>query len=129
MRSPSQRATARYRAEQGFTETVIVGTYRDGVDAATANATRELVTKHYEGPAQLVYRTLNVSDRNTASRPIAEQAPILKLPSGTVVPRGAEVDVTASAADASLVGRRMKIAGRPQSGQTTSARYPLQELT
>lgn len=120
---------ARARTEERFSETVEIGTFEDGYDQATGKATRVLAAEEYKGPAQLVYASLTVSDRDTGSQDLGEQSPLLKLPSGTVLSRNAEVAITASEADASLVGQRFTVDGLPQSGQTTAARYPLQILT
>lgn len=119
----------RERTQERFTETVTVGRFRDTTNPATGDPVRTLIEEFYTGPAQIKYTSLAVSPRDGASQPVQEQAPLVKLPSGTAVPEGAEVHVTASTADADLVGRRYTIAGRSQAGQTTSARYPLKELS
>lgn len=118
------RALARVR----FTETVTVGKYTDGTDPTTGNPTRTLVgTASYEGPAQVKYPSVAVATSEGA-QPTASQDVTLKLPSGTVVHEGEEVDVTASTVDTSLVGARYRVKGASQKGQTTSARYPVIEL-
>lgn len=129
MRSPSQRANARYRTEAGFTETVTIGTFERRTNTTTGRAERVLVAEEYAGRAQIVLRSLVVGQRSAASQDLADQTPMIKLPSGTVVSIGAEVLTEASDADPSLAGTRYKIDGRPQAGQTTAARYPLEILT
>lgn len=114
-----------------MTETVTIGRYKDGTDPATGDPTRTLVgTATYTGPGQIKYPTLTVSDSLAASQQVAAQSPMLKIPTGSPVPsRGEEVHVTASTADGSLVGRRYKVDGHPQAGQTTSLRLPLTDLS
>lgn len=130
MSVPSLLAQARARTEAvRFTETVTIGLFRDGTDPETGDAARVLVTESYAGKAQIKYPSLDVSDTSGQAKPIAEQSPIVKVPSGTVLPKNAEVLVTASTVDASLVGRRYRVEGRSQAGQTSSARYPLEELS
>ncbi|MFT4281177.1 DUF6093 family protein [Microbacterium sp.] len=121
-------AQARARTEETrFTETVQIGTFADGMDDETGDATRVLVSGSYSGPAQIKYPTLAVSDTNGKTIPLAEQSPLVKLPSGTVVHVNDEVKVTASTVDPSLVGRMYRVEGRSQAGQTSAARYPLEE--
>lgn len=120
---------ARARTEERFSETVEIGTFEDGYDRPTGKATRVLVDEQYKGPGQLVYASLTVSDRDSGSQDLAEQTPVLKLPSGTVLTRDAEVHITASDASDALVGQKYTVDGQPEDGQTTAARYPLKILT
>ena len=114
--------------EARFTETVTVGQYTDGVDGS-GNPTRTLVgSASYQGRAQVKYPSPAVAVSDGPGQPLAAQDIILKLPSGTVVHEGDEVEVSASAVDASLVGARFRVKGTSQKGQTTSARYPVVEL-
>lgn len=122
------RARAR-TAETRFTETVTVGTFELRTNPTTGRAERVPVDVEYEGPGQLVLSTLNVAERNIVGQDLADQSPLVKLPSGTVVSRDAEVYVTASGADPSLVGTRYKVSGKPQAGQTSAARYPVEILS
>lgn len=122
-------ARGRQRTEERFTETVIIGRYTDATDPTTGNATRVLASTTHTGPAQIKYQSLTVTDRDGASQPVQVQSPLIKLPSGTVVPVGDEVHVTASTSDTALIGRRYTIDGQSQAGQTTSDRYPLKELS
>lgn len=122
-------ARARAATEARFTETLAIGAFKKTTDPVTLKLVRTLVTASYEGPGQIVYPSLTVADRDGASQVAVEQSPLVKLPSGTVVPVGDEVSVVNSAADASLVGRRYKINGRSQAGQTSAARFPLEELS
>lgn len=120
----------RHAAAARFTETVTVGKFADTTDPATGNPVRTLVgAASYQGPAQVKYYSALVTDSATTGQPVSEQAIILKLPAGTVVHVGDEVDVTASAADSALVGARYRVYGSAQKGQTTAARYPVVELS
>jgi len=87
----------------------------------------EVRTVHYDGPARVKFSSSVVSDAVAAGQLVATQSVELHLPSGSVVPVDASVEVTASSVDGSLVGRRFTVSGRPQAGQTTAARYPVKE--
>ncbi|SDG21670.1 DUF6093 family protein [Microbacterium sp. 77mftsu3.1] len=122
------RARAR-TAETRFTEDVVVGTFKLQTNPTTGKAERVPATVEYEGPAQIALATLAVSDRDVVAQDLADQSPVVKLPSGTVVSRDAEVLVNASRVDQSLVGTRYRVSGKPQAGQTSAARYPVQILS
>lgn len=120
----------RMLAEARMTETVTVGVYQDGTDAATGEPTRVLVEQHYAGPGRIKYPSLGVTPANSPSLDAAAQVPYLSVTSDeATIQVGDEVHVTASTADSSLVGRTFKVEGRPQSGQTTSHRFPLIQLS
>ena len=112
-----------------FTETVTIGLFETETDPDTGDAVETLVSTSYSGPAQVVIPSLTVSDHESPGQPAAEQSPYVKLPHGTVVAEGEDLRVDTSAVDASLEGLRAVIDGRAQSGQTTSARYPLREVS
>lgn len=120
----------RAEAETLMTETVTAGIYVDGVDPGTKRPTRELVTSRYAGKAQIKYPTDAVSESDAAGSPVAAQSIIVKFPHGS--PRlyeGDEVHVTASSADDLLIGRAYRITGSAQAGNTTSHRYPAEEIS
>lgn len=122
-------ARARARANEGMTEAIRGGEWTDGVDA-NLNATRVLTITRYTGPAQIKYVSDTVSDQDTAGQVTAEQKPIVKIPiDGALLYEGDEIIVDSSSADATLQGRRYRIAGSPEAGQTSSHRYPLVELS
>lgn len=122
-------ARGRARADQGMTETIRAGIWRDGTDPETGDAVRVLVEEHYSGPAQVTYPSTTVSISDAPAQRVASQSPVIKVPvTAAVLPEGDTVDVEASTADATLVGRRYTIEGAPQGGQTTSHRYPAKEL-
>jgi len=113
-----------------MSETVTVGLFADGTDETTGDPTRVLVTSRYVGKARVKYPSLGVSERSEPSNVFAVQQTMLSIPTGAPELReGDEVSVTGSTVDTGLVGRRYKIAGAAQAGQTTSHRYPLTELT
>ena len=120
----------RFTARSRYTETVIVGAFRDGTDPVTGEPTRVLVEKFYEDIGQIKFGAATVSDSVSASQPVGTQSPILKVPVlAFIFPRLAEVKVAASSSDPGLVGRMWTIDGAPESGQVTAHRYPLKELT
>ena len=111
-----------------MTETVTVGRYEDGTDEVTGDPIRVLAETHYTGPARVKYQSLTAMTRVEASQVFVEQEPMLSVPTGTVLADGDEVHVQASTVDPLLVGRILYVHGAPQSGQTTSERYPLKEV-
>lgn len=113
-----------------MTETVVAGRYSSGTDPDTGDATQTLTETIYTGKGRIKYESLTVSDSDTSSQTVASQTPMLSIPTDSpLLHEGQGVKVTASTADDLLVDRFYKIEGAPQSGQTTSHRYPLSELS
>lgn len=118
-------------AEARMTETVAIGVETEGPpDPETLEPTRVMVV-HYRGAARWKYPNLASFDRTAGQQQFTEQTLMLHLPVGadTAVATDDVVIVESSDADPSLTGRRGRIAGRPQGGQTTAHRYPLEELS
>lgn len=119
----------RTHASARMTETVRVGRIvtEDQPDPATLDPIVTFV-EVYNGAARIKFVTQTLSERDAAGQPIAIQSLELHVPSQTI---GIVADmyaiVDASTADASLVGRTFRIKGLPQAGQTTAARYPVEE--
>ena len=117
----------RAAAESRMTETVQIG---PEVDSGVGMETVWTVVPVYEGPARFILRSMASSDMVGADQPFDRQSPELHLPHGT---QGVLVDhvavIVGSTDDESLIGRRFRIAGLPQAGQTTAARYPVVEST
>lgn len=127
MPTPSQLQIARSRTEAEMTEIIKAGPLISSVNPVTLEAT-ETVQADQTGPAQVKYPTLTVSERQTPGVIAAVVDIIVKRPiSAAILPVGHWFEVTASSADPSLVGRRFKVKAPPQSGQTTSHRYPVAE--
>jgi hypothetical protein len=123
-------ARGRARTEARMTETIRAGVFQDGTDPATGDATRVLVEQHYTGKADIKAESLTVSASSGAGQVVASQDRVIKIPiDAPILHEGDEVEVTASLSDASLVGRTYRITGSPQGGQTTSHRYPAEELS
>ena len=122
----------RARAEARFTETVtfyrVTGTHSDPV---TYEDVEDRLDIHVDIPARMKLSTLTVSERTIPGQQIAVQAPEVHVPVGATP--NVKVDdyciVTASTADASLVNRKMRVAGKPQAGQTTAHRFPVREVS
>lgn len=130
MLSPSQRAKARYKLEQRMTETVQAGPYKPGTDPVTGDATNVLASTTYAGRGRIKYETTMVSDSDAPSQTVASQRLVLSIPTGSPRLHGGDgVTVSASESDELLVGRFYTVEGSPESGQTTSHRYPLRELS
>lgn len=123
----------RAQAESRMSETVTVGSFRDGTDEATGDPVREPVTERYAGKARIRYGSLAAQSTSTGAdqigQPVVVQAPYLSVPWGS--PRlfeGDEVVVSASGSDPLLVGRVYTIAGNAVIGAVTAHRYSLTEL-
>src|SRR5690606_31409184 len=111
----------RAEAESRMTETVTGGLYTDGVDG-DGNPTRALVTERYSGKARVRFASRAVLNTGQTA-PTAVMEPVLSVPHGSAeLFDGDEVEVTASTDDSALVGRRFKIQGRANAGQTTAMR-------
>lgn len=126
----SALAEGRAAAEARMTETGTVGLFTDGADPVTGDPIRTPVETRYTGKGRLKYESLSVSEQDGAGSPVASQAPFWSVPTGTpVFYENDELHLTASDVDGSLVGRTYRITGAPQAGQTTSLRYPLEQLS
>ena len=120
---------AREAATTRHTETVRIGPVEDATDPETGDSTRVMVAVTYEGRGRVKYPSMVVTPGAEPAQVTVEQQIILSLPSGTVIPEGEEVVVLASEVDESLVGGEYVVAGKPQKGQTSAARYPVKELS
>lgn len=119
----------RNMADARMTETVTIGRFKDEHDSDGA-PTRELVDTYYTGKARVKLSSLAVSGSNATSQDVSAQQPYVSIPTGSpAIPKGAEVQVSASTVDPLLVGLMLEVEGRSQSGQTTSHRYPLKGLS
>ena len=115
--------------EAGFTETIRAGLWVEGIDPATYETVRTLTDVRYSGVGLVKYPTLTVSDQAAVGQQFGVQGVTVKIPiSAALIPEGHTIIVDASTADPSLVGREFLVKGAPQSGQTTSHRYPVSEV-
>lgn len=112
-------------ANARMTETVRIGTLT--ITTVDLDVVQDFDVA-YTGPARLSWSTYTVAQPEAAGQPVALSAPVLSIPSGTP---GVTVDMRAvvddSTADEGLIGRVFRIKALPQSGQTTAARYPVEE--
>lgn len=121
-------ARGRAKTDARMTETIRAGLFKIATDPETGKAVRTLATIRYEGPAQVKYPSLVVTEGEGASQTVAAQNVVVKIPTGsTILREGDEIDVLASTADQSLVARTYRVDGTPQAGHTTSLRYPVTE--
>lgn len=85
-------------------------------------------TDVYDGPGRFKAPRTEVSERDAGGQIIASISAELHLPSGTT---GIEIDMfaicDASPDDPSLVGRVVRIKGPGTAGQTTAARFTVEE--
>ena len=111
-----------------MTETISAGRFELTTNPETGAPVRTLVTEKYTGIAEIASRSLDVSNREAASQDVSTQTLQARLPvtAGRLV-EGDEVMVTASTADADLVGRVYRVTGSPQGGKVTTHRYPVEE--
>jgi hypothetical protein len=116
-------------AESRMTETIACGPEAETVDESTGD-TVTVTDPQYDGIAQVKYPTLTPSDREASGQQVVETDVVLKMPlSAPILAVGWVVRVSASAIDQSLVGRRYRVTAPPQSGQVTSHRYPVEEVS
>lgn len=128
MSRDSVLALGRARVEASMRESVLAGTY-ELIAGDDLQPVETLTQTHYSGPASIEYTSLGVDEITPASQSAATADLVLKVPvAAPFIPKMTVVTVSASLADASLVGRRFRVKGSPQSGQVTSHRYPLEEL-
>jgi hypothetical protein len=122
-------AQGRARVEASMRETILAASYSETVGDNLATV-RNLVTTHYEGVATVEYPTLAVSEREVAGQQVSAADIVVKVPvAAPPIPDGDMIRVLTSASDGALVGREFRVKGAPQSGQVTSHRYPVEELT
>lgn len=118
----------RRQAESRMTQTWRVGELVESTDPITFDPIQSFVAV-YDGPGRLKsVQATSVSDREVGGQPVAMQVFELHLPSGTT---GITPDMRAicddSPEDASLVGRVVRVKGFPAAGQTTAARFSVEE--
>lgn len=107
-----------------MTQTWRIGTLVEDTDPVTFD-TIQTIDPVYDGIGRFKAGG-SVSEPTPGGQPIAQQSAELHVPSGTT---GIEVDMVAvcdaAPDDPSLVGRVVRIKGRPAAGQTTSQRHPV----
>lgn len=117
----------RAHALSRMTQTWRIGTLTEGTDPITNDPIQTLDVV-YDGPGRFKAGVWTTSEPEPGGQPIAQQSAELHLPSGTV---GVEVDMRAVCdacpEDPALVGRVLRIKGRPAAGQTTAARFPVED--
>ena len=120
----------RAQAESRFTETVtfyrVTGTHQD---ETTLEDVETRLTLHADIAARMKLSTLTVSERSIPGQQVAVQAPQVHVAVGATpdVRKDDYCECTASTVDPSLVGRRVRVTGWPQSGQVTAHRWPVSE--
>lgn len=132
MVSPTQIARSRYRVESRFTETFTF--FSEAFGEIPVGATDPEIVEtviHTAVPGRIKFPSLTVSDRESAGQLVAVQSPEVHVAVGSTpdVKPDHFARCTASTVDASLVGRKVRITGWPQSGQTTSHRWPVEVVS
>lgn len=122
--------TGRAQTAMRFTETLeafhttrVLGT--DGLYKDTE------VSLYSDVAGQVKFPTLTVSERQQGDQTPAVQDTVIKVATASTpdVAVNHMWRVTASTADVSLVGRVFRTKGLPQAGQTTSWRYPVEQVS
>jgi len=124
---PFLRGQAESRMKETVTFSRVTGEVTTDPDTLEVVEVRETVATTV---ARIKYRTLNVQDRDQGTQLIALQSPEVHVPFGAAptVRTDDRVQVTASD-DPTLVGRLFRVTGRPQAGQTTAHRFPVEEIS
>lgn len=121
----------RRQAEARFTETLEAYTVtRTGPDADGLYTDTD-VFLYQDIPGRVKYPTLTVHEREQGAQVPAIQDIEVHVAVGATPNVVVNVlwRVTASTADAGLVGRVFRTKGEPQSGQVTASRYPVERAT
>lgn len=118
----------RAQAESRMTQTWEIGTLMESTDPVTFDVTHVLDVV-YDGPGRYRSQTWTTSEPMPGKQLVSVQSEELHLPAGT---SGITVDMravcTACPEDASLVGKVLRVKGRPSQGQVTSARFPVEDI-
>lgn len=130
MSRESVLADGREFVEEGFTETVTFFYTEPGeIPEGDINPVDVEIAVHSDVPALVKYPSLNVSPRESAGQMLGVQDITVKVAVASTpgVHEGHFCRVISSTVDPTLVGRKFRVSGWPQSGQVTSHRYPLEE--
>lgn len=130
MRAERMLHRGRLLAEARMSEVVtfyrVTGEMTDPETLETVETTEDVHT----AVARLKYRTLNVSDRDSGTQLVAAQSPEVHVPArDTTGIRTDDMMRVDSSIDPLLAGRVFRVAGRPEAGQTTAHRFPLEEIS
>jgi hypothetical protein len=114
-----------------MTETVRIYSVSHEPDPENPLRKIEVPTTIYEGIGHIVFPGGAVSEISPASQTVAAQTDQVRIPSTAtqLVHTDHFAIVTASTVDPSLVGRKWRLTGMPESGQTTAHRFPAEELS
>ena len=116
----------RRMAEFRMTETVTVGLFEWVRPPGSLDQVLTLVETFYAGPARVKYPSASASTKNPVGQQLVETSIVLSLPAAAdVVPTGAVCRVDSSGSDVALLGRKCRVDGPAQAGQTTAHRYPV----
>ena len=120
-------AQGRAWANSRMTQTWRVGTLVEVTDPLTLDVTKTIQAV-YAGPARFKVTVSIPSVEEVPGQAVAVQDQELHLPSGTSgIETGMVAVCDACPEDQSLVGRVLRIKGAPAAGQTTAARFPVEE--
>jgi hypothetical protein len=123
-------ADGRKFQEDGMLDQITAGSFTETIDPVTLATVRTITTTHYTGSALVKFPTLTVSDRTAAGQQYTTADVVVKVPIGAPrIPVNDLIVVNASTSDLLLVGREFRVKAAPQSGQVTSHRYPVEELS
>lgn len=123
-------ARGRARAQERFTETFVAYTVDTVLDEQTGLLAEVEEVLHADIAGRLKSPTLNTSERAQGGQVSAVQDIEVHVGIGATpgVVVAAMWRVESSTVDLSLVGRKFRTKGLPQSGSTTAHRYPVESV-
>lgn len=128
MRGERMLKRGRKRALERMSETVTVGWFEFRRLPGSLDQVLTLVETFYVGEARVKFPSASAMTKNPAGQQLIETNIVVSLPAGTItIPPGSFVRVDGSRADPTLIGRKLRVDGPAQSGQTTAHRYPVVE--
>lgn len=118
---------AQRAAERRMLDTVEAVTV-EYVDTGGLNP--ELVeTVTYRGKARISFQSQVTSDAETASQFVTVQRRTIHLPAAAPLLAGKLTLTVTASIDPALIGRKFRIKGKPESGQVSTHRYEVEEVS
>ena len=111
-----------------MSETITATTSVESVDPTTLQPV-VVTTTHLTSKARVKYAFSRVTDRETGTQTVGVEEVEIHFPSGTVIDPDWVLTVTASTADAGIVGRVYRAKSRGVAGQTTALRVAVEEVS
>lgn len=120
------RRLANVRMSETVHAYLVTGTTVDPVTFVSVETT----TTVYDGPARVKYSTPREAEKEQGTQVGSVRYVDVSFPSGTSgVVKDVFISITASTADAGLVGRKYRVSGLGEAGQTTALRVTVDEVS